>query len=296
MISFTGYTHQEPISVNIPYRAFYDEELTLALADSINALVYAIGAARGQDLSKDPEDLRWMKEFLVGFALLAIGEARSVIMLLSDGLSRHARVHVRSLFEYELRVKLLANNPGRALEFRDSVAYEMRNVGQALGSSTELIEAQIAEALGLADASKVIGKKESAAFGGQVRTQMQDEIWPEKRYFGSFAGMSWVSHGSILAIREIARAVRDRGPDLLRRAGDDGNGNNWLHHAAWILLKLAATIQEHFAIEVQGIDAVAARIVAANERLGIVSKAHEAAAAAALADRGSDRPPSADGP
>ncbi len=285
MIRFTGYLHKESIQVNIPYRAVYDEELTLALGDAIGALVYAVGAARGKDLSDDPEDLRWMKEFLIGFALLAIGEARSVMMLLSDGLSRHARVHMRALFEYELRVKLLAKEPRRALEFRDSVAFEMRKVGQGLGGSPEITERQIAEALGIGDATKVIGAKESAAFGGTVRAQMKDEIWPERRYFGSFAGMSWVSHGSILAIREVSRAVGDAGSDLLHRAVDDGNGNDWLHHTAWILLKLAGLIQENFEVEVQGAPAAAARLVRVNRRLGIVSKAHEAAAEDALAVR-----------
>jgi hypothetical protein len=285
MIRFTGYTHDEPIPVNIPYRAVYDEELTLALGDAIGALVCAVGAARGKDLSDDPEELRWMKEFLIGFALLAIGEARSVIMLLSDGLSRHARVHMRALFEYELRVKLLAKEPRRALEVRDSIAFEMRKVGYGLGGSPETTEQQIAEALGITDASKIIGTKESDAFGGTVRSQMKDEIWPERRYFGSFAGMSWVSHGSILAIREVSRAVRDAGSDLLRCAADDGNGNDWLHHAAWILLKLTGLTQEHFGIEVPGAQAAAARLVRANQRLGIVTKAHEAAAEDALAAR-----------
>ena len=133
------------------------------------------------------------------------------------------------------------------------------------------------------DASKVIGKKENAAFGGTVRAQMQHEVWPEKRYLGSFAGMSWVSHGSILALQELSRAIRGAGADLLRRAVDDGKGNDWLHHAAWIMLKLAASIQEHFGIRVQGMEATAARIVAANRRLKIISKEQESAAAEALA-------------
>ena len=159
----------------------------------------------------------------------------------------------------------------------------MRKVGQGLGAATETIECQIAEALGITDASTIIGERESAAFGGTVRAQMQNEVHPEKRYFGSLAGMGWVSHGSVLAIRELARSVRDAGPDLLRRAVDDENGNDWLHHAAWIMLKLAGLLQLRFGIEVQGMQTAAARIIAANDRLGIISKAQEAAAADALA-------------
>jgi hypothetical protein len=99
MLRFTGRRHSEPIVVNIAYRAVYDKKLTLALADAIGILAQAIGIARGQDISGEQEALRWMKELLIGFALLAVAEARSIILLLGDGLSRHARVHVRSLFE-----------------------------------------------------------------------------------------------------------------------------------------------------------------------------------------------------
>ena len=56
------------------------------------------------------------------------------ILLLGDGLSRHARVHVVLYSNYELRVKLLTADPTRALAFRDSLAFEMRSVGRELGA------------------------------------------------------------------------------------------------------------------------------------------------------------------
>ncbi|MFZ0574580.1 MAG: hypothetical protein WAM02_07860, partial [Candidatus Cybelea sp.] len=99
------------------------------------------------------------------------------------------------------------------------------------------------------------------------------------------AGMSWISHGSVLALREISRAVESAGPDLLHRAADDGNGNDWLHHAGWIVLKLAGSIQEHFKFSLPGVEAVAARLIAANQRLGVISKEQERATADALAAR-----------
>jgi hypothetical protein len=275
MLRFTGNRHNDPIAVNIAYRAVYDEGLTFALADAIAVLVRAIGTVRGLDISSDPEDLRWTKEFLIGFALLAVGEARSLIVLLGDSLSRNARVHLRSLSEYELRVKLLTHDPKRALAFRDSVAFELRRVGRELGASKEVIEREIAEALGISDPSRIAGAKESDAFGGSVRNQMQGEIWPDKRYFGSFAGLSWISHGSILALREISRAIDSAGSDLLSRAADDGHGNDWLHHAGWIVLKLAGSIEEQFKFAVDGVDRAAARLIAANRRLGIISSEQE---------------------
>ncbi|MFZ0682487.1 MAG: hypothetical protein WAM84_06395, partial [Candidatus Cybelea sp.] len=126
---------------------------------------------------------------------------------------------------------------------------------------------------------------ESNALGGSVRNQMRNEVSPQKRYVGSFAGMSWISHGSVLALREISRAVESAGPDLLHRAADDGNGNDWLHHAGWIVLKLAGSIQEHFKFSLPGVEAVAARLIAANQRLGVISKEQERATADALAAR-----------
>jgi hypothetical protein len=282
MLRFTGQTDKEAISVQLPYRATCDEELTLALADAITALARAIAEARRQDISTNPDNIRWMKEFLLGFALLATGEARSIVMLLSDNLGRHARVHVRSLFEYELRAKLLTEDPDRALAFRDSIAFEMRKVGGELGKQGDAIEREIAATLGVNDAFTIIGAKESEAFGGTVRQQMKGEVWPEKRYYGSFAGLSWISHGSVLSLRELAKAVDGVGADLLRREADDGNGNDWLHHAAWITLKFACWIQDHFGVPVPTAGVASARIIAANKRLKVISEAQEKVAIDAL--------------
>lgn len=44
-------------------------------------------------------------------------------------------------------------------------------------------------------------------------------------------------------------------------------------------MKLAGSIQEHFKFSLHGVEAVAARLIAANERLGVISQEQERAAA-----------------
>lgn len=281
-MKFTGQPKHDKVNVDIPYRATHDEDLSLALIETVRLLASAVGAARGQDISAEPEDVRWSKEFLVGFCLLAIGEARSILLLLSDNLNRHARVHLRSLYEYELRTKKLLQEPQRALAFRDSIAYEMRQIGVQLNGSMDLLEAEIAETLGVEDSASIVGSKENAAFGGPVRNQMKDEVAPEKRYVGTFAWASLVSHGSILALRELSGAVSGAREDLLKRASVDNKENVLLYNACWLLLWFSGKLHEQFGVAVPGIKEVADRIVAINKRLGLISAAQESAARRAL--------------
>lgn len=282
MLQFTGQPRHQKIDVLIPYRAVQDENLVLALIDAIKILAAAIGSARGQDISAEPEATRWTKEFLVGFSLLAVGECRSMLLLLSDKLNRHARVHLRSLYEYELRAKALLADPKRSLAFRDSLAYEMRDVARRLNGSMDAINAEIAESLGLADASGLVGTKEKDAFGGNVRRQMKDEVAPEKRYMGTFAWASLVSHGSILALRELSRATKDTADDLLFRATDDNKGHTLLYSACWLILWFALKLRDLFGVSIVGAEDVVHKLMDVNKRLKVVSPEQEAAAMRAI--------------
>jgi hypothetical protein len=275
MLKFTSQPRHETVDIQIPYRATQDEELTETLIEAIGILVAAIGSARGQDISGDPEDLRWTKEFLVGFALLAIGEARSMLLLLSDNLNRHARVHLRSMYEYELRVKILLADPKKGLMFRDSLAYEMRDLCKRLGGSMEAINKEIAESLGIDDTTQIVGAKEKDAFGGSVRNQMKDEIAPEQRYIGTFAWASLVSHGSILSLRELARVTQGATNDLLARSAEDDKGNVLLYNASWLTLGFAGNLYSKFGVSIAGMEMVANKIIAINKRLTIVSPEQE---------------------
>jgi hypothetical protein len=82
------------------------------------------------------------------------------------------------LYEYELRAKSLLADPKKSLLFRDSLAYEMREIAERLGGSIDAINNEIAESLGISDASHIVGTKERDALGGSVRRQMKDEVAP----------------------------------------------------------------------------------------------------------------------
>lgn len=284
MLKFTTQPRHETVDIQIPYRATQDAELTETLIQAIKILVAAIGSARGQDISGDPEDLRWTKEFLVGFALLAVGEARSMLLLLSDNLNRHARVHLRSMYEYELRVRILLTDPKKGLMFRDSLAYEMRDLCKRLSGSLEAINKEIAESLGIDEAPQVVGTKEKDAFGGSVRNQMKDEIAPEQRYIGTFAWASLVSHGSIFALRELSRATQGATADLLARSTDDDKGNVLLYNACWLILGFAGNLYSKFGVSIAGMDLAAHKIIEINKRLKIVSPEQENKAMKARAE------------
>jgi hypothetical protein len=277
MLRFTGQPEHEKVLIGIQYRPTQDHELTTALIQAIQVLVTAVGEARVRDISGEPESERWLKEFLLGFSLLTVGEARSLLLLLGDNLNRHARVHLRSIYEYELRAKILLKDPAKALAFRDSLAYEMREAFRHLSAQSEAVNQQIAVALGVNDASTTVGAKESVAFGGTVRDQMRDEIAPEKRYAGTFAWASRVSHGSILALHELWRAVDGSRSDLLFRATSDEKGNDLLYYVLWPVLWFAGALHEKFGVRVSGLEDTIKRALDANQRLNIVSSEHEAA-------------------
>lgn len=230
-MKFTGQPPHNKIDVTIAYREFTDADLTDIFVKAITMLVQAVGAARVKDTSADTEAKRWAKEFLVGYGLLAIGEARSILLLFSDRLNIHARIHLRSLYEYELKIKLLLEDDEKVLKFRDAFAYEMRDFAAKLGKTPSEIDAEIERVLGIDDASRVTGTKERDALGGNVKEQMKGELQPEVRYLGTFAWASQVSHGSVLALHELAKATDGKTNDLLFYASSDAKGNALLYYA-----------------------------------------------------------------
>jgi len=88
---------------------------------------------------------------------------------------------------------------------------------------------------------------------------------------GTFAWASQVSHGSILALRELARETENATSDLLLRATDDDKGNVLLYHACWLILWFAASLHDECGAPIPGYEMLSNRINAANERLNIVS-------------------------
>jgi len=276
-VKFTGQPPHNKIDVTIAYREFTDADLTDIFVKAITMLVQAVGAARVKDTSADTEAKRWAKEFLVGYGLLAIGEARSILLLFSDRLNIHARIHLRSLYEHELKIKLLLEDDEKVLKFRDAFAYEMRDFAAKLGKTPSEIDAEIERVLGIDDASRVTGTKERNALGGNVKEQMKGELQPEVRYLGTFAWASQVSHGSVLALHELAKATDGKTNDLLFYASSDDKGNALLYYALWVILEFVVLLEREFGIGIQGFKELIERAAQVNAKLKIVTPEREAA-------------------
>lgn len=276
-MKFTGQPQHDKLNINVSYRDVYqDAELIAAFVAAIKVLATAVGAARIKDISNEPEAKRWAREFLVGYGLLALGEARSMLLLFSDGLNMHARIHLRSLYEYELKVKLLLEDDSKVLAFRDAFAYELRDFGKRLGKTPQEIDAEIERALGIDDASAITGAKEKQALGGTVKEQMKDELQPETRYLGTFAWTSQVSHGSVLALHELARATDGKTDDLLSIAATDNKGNALLYYALWVILQFTVLLERGFKISIPDVKDLIDRATNINLRLRIVTPEQEA--------------------
>jgi len=276
MLKFTGKPKHSKVDVNIQYRLTSDEELVETLVDSIKVLAKGVGTARGADISLEPEADRWMHEFVLGFSLLAIGEAQSMLLLLSGQMNRHARVHLRSLYEYQHRASLLIAKPNMALSFRDALAFELRRIGAMMGRSKEEIEREISTALGVTPAASVVGTREDKALGGKMLQQMADEPAPEIRYVGTFVWTSLVSHGSIVALNGLAKATDSSTDTLLLDATRDEFGETLLYHSCLILLWFASELQSEFGVALPEIEGLIKSLESINKRLGIVTPEQEA--------------------
>ena len=276
-MKFAGQPRHEKVDVNIKYRdVFQDAELVDIYVKAVTMLALAVGAARVKDISEGSEAQRWSKEFLIGYGLLTIGEARSILLLYSDGLNVHARIHFRALFEYQHKITLLLGNDARVLAFRDSLAFELRAFAKRLGKTPEEIEAEISRVLGVDDPASVKGTKESAALGGDLKSQMKDDLLPEQRYLGTFAWTSQTNHGSILALYELAKATDGKLDDVLVHAASDNKSNDLLYDSLWVVFQFILFIERDFGIGVPGVDELVARALKVNDRMKFSTPAHEA--------------------
>jgi hypothetical protein len=276
-VKFSGQPKHEKVNVEIKYRdVFQDAELVDVFVKAVTMLALAVGAARIKDTSEDSEARRWAREFLIGYGLLTIGEARSILLLFSDGLNVHARIHFRALFEYQHKITLLLEDEKRVIAFRDSLAFELRAFAKRLGKTPEEIEAEIGRILGIEDPSSVVGTKESTALGGDVKSQMRDDLLPEKRYLGTFAWTSQVNHGSILALYELSKTTSGKQEDVLLHAALDNKSNDLLYDALWVVFQFIVLIEQELSIGVPGVDGLIQRALKVNERMKFSTPEHEA--------------------
>jgi hypothetical protein len=122
MLRFTGEPLPQHHSLRVTHRAVnQDAELVEAFVSAIQVLGRAAGMARASRNDEGTEGRR-AAGALLAYSILAVGEARAFLLLLGDGLDKHARVHMRSILEYEFRVRTLLNDdsiaPGLHAVFR----------------------------------------------------------------------------------------------------------------------------------------------------------------------------------
>jgi hypothetical protein len=276
-MKFSGQPKYDKLDVAIRYRdVFQDAELVDIFVKAVTMLALAVGVARLKETTDDAEARRWAKEFLLGYGLLTIGEARSILLLFSDGLNVHARIHFRAVFEYQHKITLLLGSEERVLAFRDSLAFELRAFARRLGKTPEEIESEIGRVLSIEDPSSVVGTKESTALGGDVRSQMKGDLLPEQRYLGTFAWTSQVNHGSILALYELSKATTGKQQDLLVHAALDDKSNDLLYDALWVIFQFVLFIERDFSVGVPGADELIQRALKVNERMKFSGPKHEA--------------------
>ncbi|MDQ6924868.1 MAG: hypothetical protein M3154_01355, partial [Candidatus Eremiobacteraeota bacterium] len=252
-----------------------DAELIEAFVSAIKVLAHAAGMARAHPNDEGTEGRRAAREALLGYAILAVGEARSFVLLLSDGLDKHARIHMRAIYEYEFRVRTLLNDDSLAPAFMRSFAYEARAMGRDLGTDAEKIDAEIARALNRHPDDIESGKESAALFGGTMKKAMDDESAGTKRYAVTFRWASQISHGLIMGLREMEKSVHGADRDVFERAARAPNTETVLYVLIWPLLHLTVLLQREFGVDVER--EVSRAIVDAervNDRLRFVSHEH----------------------
>lgn len=279
-LRFSG---QKPVAGQILFpvshpTGYLDDALSAAFIDAVKVLVSAIGSARIRANPGSTAAEKALAEILIGFGLLAANEARAFIIVAGAGLDRHARIHFRSIMEYEFRVRRLLEDPQRAKDFVDAYAHEARTFARDLETVDEsAMEEEIERVLGSAEGGTGPEKRALFGKGGQVKQAMSELPDGGRRYVGTFGWPSQISHGSIMALREIARAIDGVGGEFLESASRDGYGNRLAYNLIWALLHLADQIAARFLIPIaEQRDPVVINAMAINDRLGIISKDEEA--------------------
>jgi hypothetical protein len=275
MIKFTGQQPADRLSFQLSYPVGYlDEGLCDIFVDALRTLASAIGEARSRDIEELDQEQRAVREALLGFSILTFNEARAYLIVAGAGLDRHAGIHFRSIMEYEFRFKRLLKEPSRAKALFEAFAHEFRKMAKDLElSDQDAIERSIADAIGTAEIANN-GSEKEALFGkkGHMKGAMQDVAEGWRRYLGTFSWPSQVSHGTVLALRDLARSLEGVGSDFLTIAGRDGYGNRLAHATIWNVLYFANTTARLFGFSIdEQVAPVAKGAIAANARLGLVS-------------------------
>jgi hypothetical protein len=283
-LRFTGQAKPDKIDFTVNYLTGYqDAELCDTLAEALKALAIALGEARSHNIEHLPDEERAVREVLLGFSILAYNETRAFLMVAAGGLELHARIHYRSVMEYEFKTKTILNTPSRALAFLKAFAHEFRKLGSGLNITEEALNTHIIEALGLpvesASEKRALYGKPDKKSPTDVKSAMAESAEGSVRYLATFSVPSMVSHGGIVALRDVARAIDGAGSDFLDIAARETFSINILYGMIWPVLYFAGVVATRFGFSVaEHIEPVGTRALASNQRLKIISP--EAAARA----------------
>jgi hypothetical protein len=185
-----------------------DQDALDILKDSVGLLARAVGTARNRAVAIDAVESVGAR-CVLGFGVLAIGEAQAALVLFSAGLDRPGRVHLRSLYEYGVRADLVSSDPQTAQKFLVAAAHEAKKLGTDMGLAQELIQ-RVIDAYAIPG---VTAGRESDALGGTMKKIVRERT-DVNDYVLYFAWPSLMSHGSILALHEVSRAITGRGADF----------------------------------------------------------------------------------
>jgi hypothetical protein len=242
-LRFLGATESSNTSITLgAFAGYIDTRVITVMHESLKILAGCIGNARA--ISKDRESEPRL-EVLLGLALLAFAEGQALLMLCSAGLERSARVHMRSLYEYSVRAAVLLADKAKAEQFTLAAIAELEYLGALISAPRADIERAKAHFLGAGAAAPSTIKREKAALGGDMRTIIKGQAG-DRAYGTMFAHPSMFSHGSILALDEVSRALVDVGNNFQAPLSNDGQGSTYLLAGATACCDLATKLVKHF--------------------------------------------------
>lgn len=218
-----------------------DQDALDILKDSLGLLARVAGTARNRPETDTVDSVG--ARCVLGLSILAIGEAQAALVLLSAGLDRPGRVHLRSLYEYGVRADLVSGDPQTAQRFLAAAAHEAKRLGTDMGLAPDRVQ-QVIDAYTIPG---VAAGREADALGGTMKAIVRAQT--DVAYYAMyFAWPSLMSHGSILALHEVSRAIAGSGANFPAAAVTDGTGNANLLQAAVAVHSLTFKLCKVFGI------------------------------------------------
>jgi hypothetical protein len=244
---FNDQPRMDRIQVEIPYHPGIQHPALLAvLRDAITLLEKSVAAALGPKETLDDKKLEAPRRLTLGFCLLAMSEGRAALVLLSLGLERSARVHLRSLFEYNFRASLV-QSPEKARMFQLAAMAEAKLFIERTGGGPEELAKAEAQFLFDRDEDEAVVREKAAL--GDMLSQLRERYGSDSEYATRFAWPSLFSHGSILALYEVSHAIAGKGKAFAEHVFMDLRGPFGLLEGARQVAELALLLVKVFGVE-----------------------------------------------